>query len=110
VDDSFSKWSTLRDQTEKALLDFIRTDLEVCLTFAVIVETEYGMGNRDHAERTLAEAEKGYSTLLRLISKAKGLRVEIQNELHTSLKQLRERLDRLSGPAVRLRRSFSPSA
>jgi hypothetical protein len=98
VEDPFLKWSALRDQTEQVRLDFIRTDLEVCLTFAAVVETEYDMGNRDHAERTLAEAEKGYSTLLGLLSQAKGLQLETENELHTRLKQLRERLDRLKRP------------
>ena len=95
MDDSFSTWSSLRAQTEQARLDFISTDLGVCLTFATVAETEYKMGNREHAERTLAEAEKGYSTLSRLISSVKGLDAQAENELHSSLQHLRERLDRL---------------
>lgn len=99
--DSFSKWSDLQEQTEEARLDFIKTDLEVCFSFAAVVETEYKMGNREHAERTLADAEKGYSTLIRLMSQTKGLQPETENGLQTRLKHLRERLDRLKRPAER---------
>jgi len=94
----FPKLLDLQVETEEARLDFIRTDLGVCFTFADIVGTEYKMGNREHAERALAEAEKGYSALLRLIPQAKGLQRETQNELRTKLKQLRERPDRLKRP------------
>jgi hypothetical protein len=93
----FHQWLQLRDETEQARLDFIRTDLELCLTFASVVEMEYRMGNREHAERTLAEAEKGYSDMLRLFSQAKGLTVEVQEALQSKFRHLRERLD-----AVRL--------
>ena len=58
----------LQDETDQALLDFIRTDLDVCLTFANVAETAYSMGHREHAERTLASAEKGYSDMLRFFS------------------------------------------
>jgi hypothetical protein len=35
----------------------MRTDLELCLTLADLAETMYRIGNRDHAEQTLAKAE-----------------------------------------------------
>ena len=91
----FPNWFTLLLRVEEVRLDFIRTDLGVCSTFADIVEREYTMGNWDHAERTLAVTEKGYSTVLRLLSQARGLRIETEDELQTTLKHLRERLDRL---------------
>lgn len=91
----FHQWLQLRDETEQARLDLIRTDLDVCLTFASVVEMEYGMGNREHAERTLAEAEKGYSDMLRLFSQAKGLTAEVQEALQSKFRHLRERLDAL---------------
>jgi hypothetical protein len=69
--------------------------LELCLTFAAIVETEYMMGNREHAERTLAEAEKGYSDMLRFFSRAKGVTAEVEKELRLKFGELRQRLDRL---------------
>ncbi len=54
----------LRDEFEKARLDRIRTDLVVCLMLATVSATAYNMGDREHAERTLASAEKGYSDML----------------------------------------------
>src|SRR5260370_39717138 len=89
----FDRWVTLRDDFEEARLDFIRTDLWVCLTLAKIVEREYGLGDREHAERTLAAIEKGYSTLVRFFSQAKGLTAEQENELWSKFIQLGERLD-----------------
>jgi hypothetical protein len=91
----FHQWLQLRDETEQARLDLIRTDLDLCLTFASIVEMEYRMGNREHAERTLAESEKGYSDMLRLFSQAKGLTAEVQEALQSKFRHLRERLDAL---------------
>jgi hypothetical protein len=89
------RWVTLRDDFEQARLDFIRTDLGVCLTFATVAETAYIMGHREHAERTLARAEKGYSDMLRFFTQAKGMTAEAEKELQSKFKQLRERLDGL---------------
>ena len=91
----FGQCMTLRDKIEQGRLDFIRTDLGVCLTFATVVETEYALGNREHATRTLAEAEKGYSDLFRFFSQARGLTPEVEKELQSKFKHLRERLDGL---------------
>ena len=85
-------WS-LCDEIEQSRLDFIRTDLGVCPTFATVAATAYSMGHREHAERTLARAEKGYSDMLRYFSQAKGLTPEIEKELQSKFKHLRERLD-----------------
>lgn len=76
-------WSKLRDETEQARLDLIWTDLGVILIFATIVESEYNMGNREHAERTLASAEKGYSDMLRYFSQAKGLAPGLEREFQS---------------------------
>lgn len=92
---SVSHQLRLRDETEQARLDFIRTDLGVCLTFATIAETEYRMGNRAHAERTLAVAEKGYSDMLRLFSRAEGLTAGVGKAFQSKFRHLRERLDGL---------------
>lgn len=89
------EWLALRDQTEKARLDFIWTDLGVLLRFAAIVETRYKMGDWEHAERTLAEAEKGYFILTRMFSKAHGLTAELQEKFQLKFAQLQARLDGL---------------
>jgi hypothetical protein len=80
---------TLRDDFEQARLDFIGTDLQVCLTLATVSETAYSMGHREHAERALAKAEKGYSTLVRFFSQAKGLTAEQENELWSKFQQFK---------------------
>ena len=53
------------------------------------------MGHREHAKRTIASAEKGYSDMLRYFSQAKGMTPEVEKELQSKFKQLRERLDGL---------------
>ena len=91
----------LRAQTEQARIDLIRTDLGVCMTFATVAETAYRMDHREHAERTLASAEKGYSDMLRYFHKATGMTAKVESELQSKFRQLRERLDGLQ----RLRQS-----
>jgi len=91
----FDRWVTLRNDIEQARLDFIRTDLGVCLTLVAVAETAYSMGHQEHAERTVASAEKGYSDMLRYFSQARGMTAEMKKELKAMFKQLRERLDRL---------------
>ena len=98
MDDLHEEGLRFRDKTEKARIDFIRTDLEALFTFASIVESAYTSGHREHAERTLAAAENGYSTLLRLFTQARGLTAEVERELESKLAQLRERLDGLRRP------------
>ena len=85
----------IRDQFDQAIIDFIRTDLGVCLTFATIVESELNMGNREHAERTIAAAEKGYSDMLRFFLRARGMTPNVEKELQSKFTRLRERLDGL---------------
>ena len=93
--DLFSENRRLRAEIDRALLDFIRTDLGVCLTFATVVETANSVGHRDHAERTIAAAEKGYSDMLRYFLRARGIAPEVEKELKALFKQLRGRLDGL---------------
>ena len=76
-------------------LDFIKTDLGVCMTFAKVAETALSMGHREHAARTIASAEKGYSDMLRYYTQATGMTPEVEMELQSKFKQLRERLDGL---------------
>jgi hypothetical protein len=86
---------TLRHEIEQSQLDFIRTDLVVCLTLAAVSATAYNMGDREHAERTLESAEKGYSDMLRFYSQANRLTPEVEKELKSKFQHLRERLDGL---------------
>jgi hypothetical protein len=62
VGDLFHENLRIRDEIERARVDFIRTDLGVCMTFATVAETAYSMGHREHAERTLASARRAIPT------------------------------------------------
>lgn len=93
--DLFLESLRIQDETERARLEFIRTDLDLCLTFATVAETAYSMGHREHAEQIVARAEHGYATLVRFFSKATGLTPGIQQELQSKFKELRDRLDAL---------------
>jgi hypothetical protein len=89
----FERWATLRDDFEQARLDFIRTDLGVCLTLTSVAETHCNSGNGEHAARTIASAEKGYSDMLRYFSQAKNLTPEVKEELQSTFQRLRRQLD-----------------
>ena len=91
----------LRAETEKARIALIRTDLDLCLTFARVAETAISMGHREHAERTIATAEKGYSDMIQYFHKATGMTAEVESEFQSKFRRLRERLDGLQ----RLRQS-----
>jgi hypothetical protein len=95
VGDPFQESLRIRAKTEQARLDFIRTDLDLCMTFATVAETAYRMGHRAHAEQTLASAEKGYSDMLRYFQKATGMTAGVESELQSKFRRLRERLDGL---------------
>jgi hypothetical protein len=92
VGDLFSDNRRLRAEIELSRLDLIKTDLGVCMTFAKVAETALSMGHREHAVRTIASAEKGYSDMLRYFSQATGMTLEVARELSEQFSQLRERL------------------
>ena len=93
--DPLDESSRLRAEFEQTRIDFIRTDLGLCLTLADLAETEFGLGNTEHAEQSLANAEKGYSDMLRYFSKATGMTAEVETGLQSKCKEVRERLDGL---------------
>lgn len=95
VGDLFHETLKIWGETEQARLNFIRTDLEVCLALADVAETKYNMGHREQAARTIASAEKGYSDILRFFYQARGMTPEIEKELQSKFRQVRERLDEL---------------
>ena len=95
VGDLFSENRRLRAEIELSRLDLIKTDLGLCMTFAKVAETALSMGHREHAARTIASAEKGYSDMLRYFSQATGMTLEVARELSEQFSRLRERLDGL---------------
>ena len=95
VPDPLEESQRLKAESDQARLDFIKTDLATCLTLADLAETEFGLGNTEHAERTVAKAEKGYSNMLRFFSEATGMTAEVARELQSQFRDVRERLDAL---------------
>lgn len=78
-------------------LDFLRTELEIGLTFAEIAKTETAIGNTEHASKSRANAELAYKTTLHLISlpeHANHVTEEQREEFMERLQQLRTRLDK----------------
>ncbi len=88
----------LKAQADQARIVFLRTDIQVCFTFASLAETEHKTGHRENAERSLADAEKGYATVSRFLSDPKHaahISPEAHQELSTELERLRTTLDQL---------------
>ena len=90
--DIFQMGERLRHETEKTRLGLIRTDLQLCFTFADIAETQYDLGYQEHTERMLTIAEKRYSDMLRFFSREKSLSADVAKELQLTFEQLRNRL------------------
>jgi hypothetical protein len=95
VADAYDVFRKLRAEIEQSRFDFIRKDVEMCLTFAAVAEIAHNMGQRDPAERSLAKAEKRYSDMLRSFPQATGVPGEVEKELQSKFRQVRERLDGL---------------
>jgi hypothetical protein len=95
VADPFQKSLALMAEMDRRRIELISTDLDLCLTFADVAETEYDMGHTEHAERSRTNAEKGYFDMIRFFSQATGMTAEIADELKSKFAQLRERLDGL---------------
>ncbi len=89
------RWRQPRDDFEEARLDYILTDLDECLTLAVLIEAEYKTRNREHAERSLVAIEECYSDMLRSYHQAEGLESGTRAEFESKFKRVRERLDRM---------------
>ena len=83
--------SELHAQAEQNRLNFLLTDLALCFTFADLVRTELGLGDREAAQRVLAKAEDGYATIARFLPKVED--AEQQEEIKRKLNDLRTTLD-----------------
>ena len=81
--------------TERTRYEFLTTDLEVCFTFAKVVEAKIGSNDREAAERALVKAERGYDTILRFLVDIRNS--EYRKEIETKLNRLRSSLDALQG-------------
>lgn len=85
--------SDLHAESQRNLLDFLRTDLELSFTFADLAERELQMNDREAAARVKGKAEQGFNTIARLLVNADdgGKKDAVQQRLS----ELRARLDTL---------------
>ena len=80
-------------------LNFLKTELALCLTFSTIAARNYETGNQESAERSMANSEKAYETVVRFLADpkhSKHLTAEELQDLTADLERLREKLDGLA--------------
>ena len=85
----------LHARSQRNRIDFLKTDLDICFTFADLLETEIRMGDHKAAQRLRSKAEVGYATIAYLL-----LGVDEgseKNEIQQRLDELRTRLDGFQG-------------
>ena len=78
--------------------DLLHVELATCSRNADLASTMCRAGNRQVADRTIADAESSYATVLRLLSdpiQAKRLTIRATQELTQRMQALREKLDEL---------------
>lgn len=91
--DDLSGLPELRARTEQNRLHFLRTHLALCFTFAEVVNTELGFGERQAAQQAFGKAEQGYATIARFLPEVQTLGQ--RKELERRLAELRAVLDGL---------------
>jgi hypothetical protein len=87
----------LRGETAKAQIDFLKTELQSCLTLLSVAEGEWERGEREHAAASFRHAAQGYAKLVRFLSDPNYVgRIPGQTyaELKAQVAQLRTMLDR----------------
>ena len=79
-------------------IEFLRTEVGACFTFAKVAETECQIGDHAAARRSIEHAEEAYATLTRFLSDPKHrkhITHEEYRELTAAMKRVREELDSL---------------
>jgi hypothetical protein len=88
----------LTAESHRNRIEFLKTELASCSTFASVAETEFRSGEHEAAERALGHAEDGYATVVRLMSDPKyadHMTDEERRELRARIERLRSTLDDL---------------
>ena len=84
----------LIDRANEAQFEFLQSDLELCLTFVDIADTERYIGDPKGVQQAREKAENGYATIARLMLNLEN--PEQQKEIQTGLDSLRVALDQLA--------------
>ena len=80
-----------RPELQRSPHDFVTTELEICLTFVRLIQTELRFGWRDAAGRALESAEKGYNMIWHFLPNVENNKQ--RTEIETKLNSLRRTLD-----------------
>jgi len=89
----------IKVQSSDTAIEFLRTELSIALLFASLAEGQSKSGNHESAKRSVADAEEGYSALLKFLSEptsVKFMSVEDHAVFSSALKRLRKKLDSLA--------------
>lgn len=78
-------------ETAQAGIDFLKSELDLCFTFASLTDTRLQIGDHEAAEQSLADAQKGYATLTRFLHDPK----HSQHIDGQSLAEISERTEKL---------------
>src|SRR5579883_956966 len=90
----------LRNKTQAARYQFLRTELQTCFIAVDRARLELSLGDIDEAEKEFEMASRGRQVIERFLSEAAGRMSDIQQkltELKASLRSLRADLDRYPG-------------
>ena len=96
MDRRVSDMADLSAKLDHDRVTFLRTEISLSNTLAEMSETEYDIGDREAAARSLAHGEEGYATLLRFLGDPKHASHLTGNqlqELNAGLETLRQKLD-----------------
>lgn len=99
----FYRSADFEQQINANRIEFLRTELSLSLTLVSLAETEFQIGNSEAAQRTIADAEKGYQTLSRFLDDprhASHIPAVVMNELRDGSQKLRDAIDQARRSAV----------
>jgi hypothetical protein len=83
--------AALHAQAQQNRIEFLKTDLALCFTFADLFETELRMGDMEAAHQLKQKAEHGYDTITRLLVGVDD--ATEKGQIQQGLNELRVRLD-----------------
>jgi len=91
-------YESLQAASNRHRVQFLKNELALCLSFSLIAARKYETGNQESAEKSMANAEKAYETVRKILSDRKHsthLTEETIQESTWKLERLRDKLDGL---------------
>jgi len=82
-----------QSRTEQCSFEFLKADLDLCLAFAALAETELAIHDVLGSQQALEKAEDGYAVITKVFLHFRGIRQ--RSDIRRGLQELRSRLDNL---------------